>query len=175
MASSKANARKAPPAAPAPEEVARAVFAAIAGKELDRIVPYLHDDVVDDFVAVGTFRGPAEIRGFFDEIFRAFPDFELEVLRIVADDRAAAVQWRARGTFTGAPFQGIQATGRRVEIPGADVMEIEDGRIRHNTIYYDGASFARAVGLLPRRDSAVDRGMLSSFNAVTRLRSKLRG
>ena len=32
-----------------------------------------------------------------------------------------------------------------------EVMEIEEGRIRRNTIYYDGASFARQIGLLPAK------------------------
>src|SRR5207253_8884953 len=68
MAGTKANATKTAAPTPTPGEVARAVFDAIAARDLDRVVPYLHDDVVDDFVAVGTFRGPAEIRGFFEEI-----------------------------------------------------------------------------------------------------------
>jgi hypothetical protein len=42
------------------------------------------------------------------------------------------------GTFAIGPFQGIAPTGRRAEIRGVDVMEIADGLIQHNTIYYDG-------------------------------------
>ena len=73
----------------------------------------------------------------------------MTVGRIVAGDTAAVVQWHAAGTFTGGPFQGIAPTGRRVEIRGVDVMEIADGLIQYNTIYYDGATFARQIGLLP--------------------------
>jgi hypothetical protein len=28
-------------------------------------------------------------------------------------------------------------------------MEVADGLIQHNTIYYDGASLARQIGMLP--------------------------
>ncbi|HWT80587.1 MAG TPA: hypothetical protein VN648_17520, partial [Candidatus Methylomirabilis sp.] len=60
-----------------------------------------------------------------------------------------------------------------VEIRGIDVMEIDDGTVRHNTIYYDGAAFARQVGLLPKAGTTMDRAMLSVFNAATRLRKRL--
>lgn len=54
-----------------------------------------------------------------------------------------------------------------------DVMEIADGLVRHNTIYYDGASFARQIGMLPRAHSMADRAMTSTFNAVIRVRHRL--
>jgi steroid delta-isomerase-like uncharacterized protein len=124
-------------------------------------------------VAIGEVRGVAAIRRFFEELLAAFPDFEITVDRIVADEEAAVVQWRAAGSFSGGPFQGIEPTGRQVKIRGVDVMEITGGLVRHNTIYYDGASFARQVGMLPRAHSTADKAMMSTFNAVTRLRHRL--
>jgi hypothetical protein len=50
------------------------------------------------------------------------------------------------------------------------VIEWRDGRVAHNTIYYDGAEFARQVGMLPPRDSAGDRAITGAFNAVTKAR-----
>ena len=155
-----------------PAEVAREVFDAVAARDPDGIVAYGAPDYVDDFVAVGEFRGRSAIREFFRELFGAVPDLETTVVRIVADQAGAAVQWRATGTFTGSAFQGVRATGRRIDLRGVDVMDIEDGAITHNTIYYDGASFARQIGLLPAQGSAADRAMLSMFNARTRLKRK---
>ena len=103
----------------------------------------------------------------------AFPDFEMTTDPIVADRSIAVVQWHAAGTFSGGNFRGVVPTGGHVEIRGVDVMDISDGQVRHNTIYYDGASFARQVGLLPRSGSGVDKAMLSLFNAVTRLRQQV--
>lgn len=77
-------------------------------------------------------------------------------------------------SFTGGPFQGIAPTGRRVEIRGVDVMEISDGLIQRNTIYYDGASFARQIGLLPGLGSRADQAMLAAFNAKTSLSQRAR-
>lgn len=156
-------------------DVAAAVFRGLAAGDLSVLEQHVAQDAVDDFVAVGQFHGRAAIRGFFEELYTAFPDFRLEVDRIVGDGDVAAVQWEAGGTFTGGPFQGIEPTGRHVSIRGVDVMEIHDGQVHHNTIYYDGAAFARQIGMLPRDGSIADRVLLTGFNAVTRLRSKVRG
>jgi steroid delta-isomerase-like uncharacterized protein len=157
-----------------PEEVARRSFEGVAARDPDTVVRYAHPDDVDDFVAIGQFRGKDAIRAFFQELFAAAPDFQFRVERIVADDRTAVTEWTATGTFTGGPFVGIRPTGRRVEIRGVDVMDVEDGLIRHNTIYYDGATFARQVGLLPPAGSVADRTLLRAFNATTRVRAALR-
>jgi steroid delta-isomerase-like uncharacterized protein len=156
-----------------PAEVARAIFDAVSEKRLDDAMAYVAEDAVDDFVAIGRFEGKAAIRRFFDELLAAFPTFEMIVERIVGDDSTAVVQWRASGDFTGGPFQGVEPTGKHVEIRGVEVMEIVDGSVRHNTIYYDGAAFARQVGLLPAAGTTLDRAVLSLFNAATRLRTRL--
>jgi steroid delta-isomerase-like uncharacterized protein len=156
-----------------PTEVARSIFEALAKKDLDSATSFIADDGVDDFIALGEVRGKSAIRQFFDELLRAFPDFEMAVDRIVGDDTAAVVQWRATGSFSGGPFQGVEPTGKHVDIRGVDVMEIKAGTVRHNTIYYDGASFARQIGMLPRSGSPTDRAMQSLFNAVTRMRQRI--
>jgi steroid delta-isomerase-like uncharacterized protein len=157
-----------------PSEVARAIFDALSKKDFDAAFHFLADDTVDDFVAIGEFRGKPAIRQFFDELLAAFPDFEMSVDRIVGDRSTAVVQWQAAGTFSGGKFQGIEPTGKHVEIRGVDVIEIAEGLVHHNTIYYDGASFARQIGLLPSSGSGTDKAMQSVFNTVTRLRRSAR-
>jgi steroid delta-isomerase-like uncharacterized protein len=154
-----------------PAEVAEAVVASFESRDPDQVAANAHIDGVEHFLPIGEFRGRAAIREFWREVFAAFPDFEIEFERIVADARNAALYWTARGTFTGEPFQGVAPNGRRVELRGTDAMEIEDGLIVRNTIYWDGAAFARDIGLLPPRDSRAERTLLVAFNARTKLRS----
>jgi steroid delta-isomerase-like uncharacterized protein len=156
------------------KELAQVSFEGLARGDVDSVEQYWDDDSVDHFLAIGEFRGPQEIGGFFRSLFAAFPDFSLEVERIVGEDDVAVVQWRSEGTFTGGPFLGIEPTGRHVEIRGVDVMEWHDGKLARNTIYYDGAAFARQIGMLPRRDSGADRAVTAAFNAAIKLRSRLR-
>ena len=94
----------------------------------------------------------------FRELFAAVPDLEMTVTRVVAGEREAAVEWRMTGNFTGGPFQGVDATGKRIELRGLDLLEVEDGEIVSNTAYYDGMAFARQIGLMPPQDSRAERG-----------------
>ena len=157
-----------------PREVATAVFEALNRHDLDAAMALDHADVVDDFVAVGVFDGVSAVRAFFAEIVAAVPDFTLEVLRLVCDDEHAVVQWRAKGNVTGTPFQGIHGTRRHIELRGVDVMRFEQGKLKHNTIYYDGLAFARQIGMLPSEGSLLDKAMTTTFNARTDVIGKLR-
>jgi steroid delta-isomerase-like uncharacterized protein len=152
------------------EAHARSYFDAIAARDPRAIGEHWHEDGVDDIVPLGVKRGRREIEEFFRELFAATPDLETTVTRVVAGEKQAAVEWRMRGTFDGAPFQGIEPTGRPVEMRGLDMLEVEDGKLRSITGYYDGAEYARQIGMLPPQDSGAERAMASAFNAVTKLR-----
>lgn len=156
------------------EETARRVFAAIAERDLEAVAACLAPDDIQVFVPVGRFEGRDAVVAFFADLFAAFPDLEMTVQAVRADDRCAAVRWRLAGTFTGGPFLGIHPTGKRVQIEGVDAfIEVEGGLIRSNTIFYDGAAFLRGVGLLPPRDSTMERGLIRVFNLWTSVRRML--
>ena len=158
-----------------PEEAARSLFERLGRQDLTNPGDLWGPDAVDNFVPVGEFHGTDAIVGFFAGFFAAVPDVRLEVERILADGSWTTVQYRVIGTFTGAPFLGVDPTGRRIELQAVSVAEWDDQlRIRQNTIYYDGAEFARQIGMLPPRDSAADRAMTSAFNAMTKLRARLK-
>ena len=98
-----------------PAEVAADIFDALQRRDLDAVASLQHDDVEDDFVAVGVYRGKPAVRGFFEELFAAVPDFTLTAERILADGDHATVQWRITATFSGGPFLGVHATGRQID------------------------------------------------------------
>ena len=158
------------------EEAARTYFDAVTARDPDAMAACWHPDGVEDIIPQGVFRGPEAVRDLFSQLFRAFPDFEMTVTRITSDHEVAAVQWRATGTFTGARFEGIEPTGRRIELRGTDCLEIDDdGKITRNTAAYDGAAFVRGIGMLPPENSGAEKAMRGAFNAVTKLRKAVEG
>lgn len=169
MAETKTRTRR-PPRRKLVEAHARSYFEALAGRNPEAMASHWNGDGVADIVPLAVLRGPDEVRAFFRELFAAFPGIETTVTRVVADDKHAVVEWRMAGTFGGAPFQGIEPTGKQVDLRGIDILEIKDDEILGNTAYYDGAAFARQVGLLPPRESGADRAILNAFNAVTKVR-----
>jgi steroid delta-isomerase-like uncharacterized protein len=152
------------------ENHARSYFEAIGRRDVDNVLAHWSEDGVIDFVPLAIVRGHAQIGAFFREMFAAFPDLEMAITRIAAGQNEVAVEWRLTATFTGEPFQGIEATGRSIELRGIDLIEIEDRLNVSNTAYYDGMAFARAVGLLPAQDSNAERAMKGAVNAVTKAR-----
>ena len=155
------------------EEVATSAFERFSAHDVEGCIAHWHPEGIQDWVALRIVRGHDEIRALFDEVFTAVPDLEMTVEHVIADERRCAIMWRSRGTHTGGPLNGIEPTGRTAELRGVDVMEVEDGLIVRNTVYYDGAAYARAFGMLPPQDSAAERTMISAFNAVTKVRKAI--
>ena len=152
------------------EQTIHAYFEAIDNQDLPAIAEHWHEDGVDDIVAVGVLRGRDEMRQYFGSLFAAMPDARMTVTRLVAGEQSCAAEWRIEGTFDSAPYMGIEPTGKHVEVRGLDLFELEDGQIVSNTGYFDGAAFARQIGMLPADGSGADRAMKSAFNAMTKLR-----
>lgn len=156
------------------EDVARSYFDAVAARDAEAMASHWRADGIDDLVPIGVLRGPDEVRDFFTELFTAVPDLDFIVHEVTAGERVAAVQWRASGTFDGGPFQGIDPTGRRIQLRGCDCVEVEDGKLVRNTAYWDNMAFARDVGMMPPLDSPGERAMKRAFNSFTKLRGALR-
>jgi steroid delta-isomerase-like uncharacterized protein len=152
------------------EQHARGAFDALARRDAQAIGEHYREDCVVDIAPIQVFRGRQAIVDFFLELFAAVPDLETTVTRVVAGETHAAVEWRMTGNFTGGQFRGIDPTGNPVDQRGIDLLEIENGETVSHTAYYDGAAFARQVGMLPPEGSSADRALKSTFNAVTKVR-----
>jgi predicted ester cyclase len=151
-------------------------FDAIAAHDLDRLAEVWDERSTDVFVALNlTVTGESDLRLFFGRLFTALPDLEFATEDVHAvSDEVAVGQWQMSGTFSGGPFQGIEPTGKHIELRGIDVMRFEGEKLRHNDIYYDGLSFARQIGMLPATDSAGDRALTATFNAAVKARKAVR-
>ena len=60
--------------------------------------------------------------------FRAFPDFETELLDVVVGEDRVVARYVEGGTFA-AEFLGYPPSGTKVTWPGIGIYRIEDGRI----------------------------------------------
>jgi steroid delta-isomerase-like uncharacterized protein len=167
------NAENAP--AETTAERARRLIESVSRRDIETLREYWDDDTVDDFIALGQqIRGRDALTAFFKELFAAVPDMRMDIEDLIADGDKAVVRWRLSGAFTGAPFQGIRPTGRAIDLRGVDVMHFAGDKLRLNTVYYDGATFARQVGMLPAQGSAGERAMTSAFNAITAAKDRLK-
>ena len=153
--------------------VATRYFSAIARQDLDAALACWVVGGIDHLAPIGELRIPDELRAYFEELFAAVPDFEYEVVNLIAEGDLVAVHWRATGTFTGTPLQGVRANGARLKTGGADLVRVENGLIARLDSYWDDAGIARQVGILPARGSRQERALTRLFNVRTRLGSLL--
>jgi hypothetical protein len=81
--------------------------------------------------------------------------------------------WHLTGTLTGAPFLGIEATGRAVDLRGTDCFTVRDGKVAAGFVAYDGITFAVQAGILPALDSPLGRAMTVATNVMTCVKNTL--
>jgi steroid delta-isomerase-like uncharacterized protein len=83
----------------------------------------------------------------------ACPDNELEIEHEYATDTVVVQEGIFRGTHTGPLVspdgETIPATGRRLEAGYADVIEVKDGLIVAERLYYDQVELLIQLGLMP--------------------------
>ena len=90
--------------------------------------------------------GKAEVRTFYEGIFTALGDIELEIHEVVEDGAQLACRFTMHGTHRG-ELAGIAPTGRRVQQPGITILRFEGPAVveRHSV-----ADFATVVDQLTR-------------------------
>jgi predicted ester cyclase len=156
-------------------EIVSEYFDALRDQDLDRATATWKPGAPDRMYGFGDLIAPEGIREYFGTIFAAVPDWRFEVLDMVAEGDQVAVRWRAAGTFSGTgKFQGLAPNGRPIDLEGADVLTVEDGKIVSNHAYTNGVVFAQQVGALPPSGSAQERAMAAVFNAKTALAKRLK-
>jgi steroid delta-isomerase-like uncharacterized protein len=131
------------------DEWARA-WSSAENSDPERVLALFTDDCVFEDVPSGMVaRGKEELRSFVKLAFAAIPDFKYELTRRFAASDWAAIEWVMSGTHKG-DFPGMPATGKRFSsVRGSSIIELEAGKIRRESDYWDAATFMKQVGLLP--------------------------
>lgn len=108
--------------------VRRLVHEYQTGGDEQALVECIHPDVVDHSRPPGVAPGREGVRQQFDAFRAAFSGFEAEILDLIADGDKVVTRKLFRGTHDG-DFQGIEPTGRGVEIHVIDIVRVVDGQI----------------------------------------------
>jgi glyoxylase-like metal-dependent hydrolase (beta-lactamase superfamily II)/predicted ester cyclase len=151
------------------EAVVSSYFAAVAARDLEAMIGHWTPGGVGRFIGDREIRVPDGYRQHFGQIFRAFPDFDLRITDLYVRGDQATARWRARGTFSGGPWDGIEPTGARIDIEGVDLVTVRDGKVVGLDAFVNFLEFARQLGLLPPAGSPAEQRLNAVFNARTRL------
>jgi steroid delta-isomerase-like uncharacterized protein len=132
------------------ERLIAELLAAWSAHDLDRLVALFPGDLIYEDVTMGAVnRTPAELRAFGREFISGFPDVTFELRSRFANGTSGAAEWIMRGTHTG-DLPGLPATGKRVEVRGASVLEFAGDKIRRCSDYWDMVTFLKQLGKMPQ-------------------------
>jgi steroid delta-isomerase-like uncharacterized protein len=160
-----------PPTGVSNADVIRWSFEQLNRRDVAAMRQLWSDDTVERFPD-RTCRGPEEIAAYFEETCAALPDLEVEVVALVEQGDDVFVRWHLTATQEGR-IQGIDGTGKRLELDGADQFTLKDGKIVSNFVIFDQMQWARHVGLMPPEGSTADRAIKAAFNAKTRVAKEI--
>jgi predicted ester cyclase len=109
----------------------------------------LHPDVIDHSRPPGVAPGAEGVRQQFDGFRAAFSDFRATILDQVAEGDKVVTRKLFRGTHQ-APFQGIEPTGREVEIHVIDIVRVRDDQIVEHWNCVDRLGLLAQLGAAPQ-------------------------
>ncbi|OBG32802.1 limonene-1,2-epoxide hydrolase [Mycobacterium alsense] len=122
----------------ASERVVRDFLGSWQGRDLDAICGGFADDAVYHNVPVEPIAGIAGIRAIFRSFLDAFSDARLDILTLAAEPGRVLVERIDRFTMN---------DGRKVVLPVTGVFEVENGKIRRFSDYFDLADFEGQSGM----------------------------
>jgi steroid delta-isomerase-like uncharacterized protein len=88
--------------------------------------------------------GPGEFKEFRRGFLKAFPDLNITIEDILAEDDRVAVRWSATMTHLG-EFDGIAPTGKAARLTGSTFVLLKDGSILEGWNFMDLSSFAQRL------------------------------
>jgi predicted ester cyclase len=113
----------------------------------------LHRDVTDHSRPAGVAPGSEGVRQQFEALRAAFPDFRATILDQIAEGDKVVTRKVFTGTHLGA-FQGIEPTGRQVEIHLIDIVRVVDGKIVEHWNCVDRLGLLAQLGAMPEAAGA---------------------
>jgi predicted ester cyclase len=99
---------------------------AIVARLVDEVMNARDLDLLDE---LATPELALKLRTAFTEFLRAFPDWRQEVVELVAEGDTVVARFRCHGTQTG-DWQGLAASGRRMQIDEVHFFQFARGRVR---------------------------------------------
>ena len=128
-------------------QLAQRFYEAVNSGDLDTAMELVADDFVDHEEFPGIPSNRDGVRQFFELFRSAFPDFRIEPHHIVAERDLVAVHMTMTGTHQG-EFMGVAPTGRRMEVPGMDLVRIRDGKAAEHWGVTDNLAMMQQLGAM---------------------------
>jgi len=121
--------------------------------DLDGVMELYAEDAVQ-IMPDGTYEGWNTVRDRLAQELDGFTELNHTVRSFVEQGDTFADEWTIVGTHTGAftlpDGTQLPPSGKRVEMRGMELVQVRDGKIVVDNLYYDNMAFAARLGLVPQ-------------------------
>lgn len=121
---------------------------AVNSGNLEKLRDLVDKDVKDHDPAPNQGAGAQGYIDFFSMMRNAFPDMEIEVEKLVADEDNVAFAYTLTGTHKG-EFMGVEGTNRPVKIRGMQISRFREGKMIERWGSSDELGILKQIGVNP--------------------------
>ena len=123
------------------EDFCNTVFVRHDLSDLDR---FMKDDYIQHNPDVA--QGKEGFRVFFEQTFKAMPDFKYTLLKIIGEGDMVWIHCTTTATHTGGPWLDVQPQGNSLCFNVVDIFRVEDGKIAEHWDVADTYSLFSQLG-----------------------------
>lgn len=101
------------------------------------VVMHVHPDIV----------GIDSARAYYANYVNGFSNIKFTIIDVFGQGNKLVKHWRFQGKHTGTAF-GIPATGKNVDVEGATLVKMRNGKIAEEQDFFDNYEFMKQLGLI---------------------------
>jgi steroid delta-isomerase-like uncharacterized protein len=120
---------------------------ALVRRYFDEVVNQRNYDLIPEIFSTPEMN-PTKIKQTVTELVEAFPDVKASIEEMIAEGESVAVRWVDRGTHKGT-WRGVAPTGKTVELRGATIFQVKDGKIVAGLGELDFIGLLNQLGVAP--------------------------
>ena len=118
---------------------------AVNNNELERLNELVSPNVIDNNPVSGQVPGPQGYIRFFKSLHHGFPDMNIEVEQMVADEEdSVGFVYTFSGTHHG-EYSGVSGTGNHVQIKGMQISHFEHGKMTERWGSWDETGLLKQI------------------------------
>ncbi len=93
-------------------------------------------------------KGPKQVKEYYTKLHEAFPDIRFTITDQIAEEDKVVTHFNVQATHKG-DFNGIPATGKKVNFTGIDIDKISDGKFVECWTKMDELGLMQQLGVVP--------------------------
>jgi steroid delta-isomerase-like uncharacterized protein len=120
---------------------------AFKSRDIDKMVSLLTDNIKINSISFGDYKGKKGAREYWQTLFDTFPDIELKVITMTADENRIVTEISFTGTQKGQIYSS-PGLNKKFHLHGAFVYEFIDGKIVEIRMYYDSSVLKKQLKIM---------------------------